>query len=420
MLGIASAVILTSALVPYYVVLTLSRASYVCSLTTSNLLPFQPSRQLSPSPFKLAANDDTDIVSDAEALLACWSYLKRRKRIGNWTKYERRQAMKASAKPHFFWEDEDEEVEIVVDEDDDEDLDYCDDEDWNPRRYSATSDEDNNPSTETWFGEFTSFPSGPTVSRRRRSISAKRTWQDPEFRKRWQESRWGEKRSNTTKEEQRRVEKKIRSLPRELWGSPELAELTEEEVATAIDSYVRARTKRRTSRKKTLQERKPAVKSEKETERRLPRDALFTRDQETLKEQQKLRSERAKKAYETRMKNKEKASPSPRPPPRPFIPARATPQDALVRIENDLNQGVVPTVDDILVIMKPMKLTKRKGLLKRILLETFGLRGKCVPTDFEELECEKVFVTSCSIQHLGDFVVHLLLKKQEGDRTMAK
>jgi hypothetical protein len=367
--------------------------------------------QFSTTAFKAAASDDTSAVSDAEALLACWSYLKRRKRLGNWTKFERRKAMKALAKPHYFWEDEDDEVEIVTD-DDDEDPDEFefDMEAWNPGRDSKNK----NTSPEKWFGEFTSFPTEPTVARSRRSRAAKKTWQDPEFRKRWQQSRWGGKRSKE-EEEERLEENRVRSLPREFWGSPELAQMTEEEIATAIETYVSARNKRSTSRKKTLQERKPAMQLEK-TEKRLPRDSLFTLDQETSKEKQRLRSERAKKAYQNRMRNKQEAPPPKRTHRRAFLPTRATPQDALLRIEDDLDRGVFPLVDDVFVIMKPLKLAKRKDLLKRILLELFDLRGKCVPVNLEECDCEKSFVTQCSIQHLGDFVVHLLQTQESQEQ----
>jgi hypothetical protein len=362
------------------------------SLPTTHVLMSRRAHQFSTTVFKAAASDDTSAVSDAEALHACWSYLKRRKTLGNWTKFERRNAMKALAKPHYFWEDEDDEVEIVTDDDDDDDPEY-DVEAWSP-------------GPEKWFGEFTSFPTEPTVTRSRRSRAAKKTWQDPEFRKRWQQSRWGGKRSKE-EEEERLEENRVRSLPREFWGSPELAQMTEEEIATAIETYVSARNKRSASRKKTLQEMKPAMQSEK-TEKRLPRDALFTLDQETLKEKQRLRSERAKKAYQNRMRNKQEAPPPKRTHRRAFLPTGAIPQDALLRIEDDLDRGEFPLINDVFVIMKPLKLAKRKDLLKRILLELFDLRGKCVPVDLEECDCEKSFVTQCSIQHLGDYVVHLL------------
>ena len=353
-------------------------------------------------------------VSDAEALLACYSFLQRRKKMGNWTKYERRQLMKASSKPHFFWEEQDEEIEMrddYVDIDDEEDPDALDMED--SVSLSSQDDDNNNNDDDNrspGFGEFTTFPIGPTTARIRRSQAAKKTWQDPEFKKRWYESRWGGR--NSKDNEEKILESRVRALPADFWGSPELAAMTEEEIAIAIETYAKARETRSKSRIKTLRERKPPTEIniiEEQEQKRLPRDTLFTLDQETLKEKQRQRSERAKKAYEKRLQNKQEKKLPKRTHRRAFIPTRATPQDAIFRIEDDLDRGVFPPVEDVRVIMKPGKLAKRRELLKRILLELFDLCGKCVPMDLENPEdSPKQFVTQCSIRNLGDFVIHLL------------
>jgi hypothetical protein len=349
-------------------------------------------------------NNEISLVSDAEALLACWSYLKRHKRLGNWTQNERRKSQAASAKPHYFWEEEDEDTEITIDEDEDEE--YFDGGDLPQDRLDSS---DTNPASEIWFGEFTSFPIEPSVSRTRRSQAAKKTWSDPDFRKRWYEQRWGSDKLKEMSEDERTLDSRVRLLPRDFWGSPELATMSEEEISNAIETYVTSRKLRKASRKKTLQERKPTLDQETEKiEKRLPRDALFTLDQETLKGKQRQRSERAKKAYKNRLENKEEEKPVKRTDRRAFLPSRATPQDAILRIEDDLDRGIFPPVADIHVIMKPMKLGKRKNLLRRILLELFNLRGKCVPLDLEDPSSENMFVTQVSIQDLGIFVIHLL------------
>jgi hypothetical protein len=90
------------------------------------------------------------------------------------------------------------------------------------------------------------------------------------------------------------------------------------------------------------------------------------------------------------------------------LPNISTPQDALMRIEYDLDQDAFPAVKDMTVIVKPYRLAKRKDLLRRILSDLFELRGKCVPIRLGEPDSDQVFVTQSSISELGDFVIHEL------------
>lgn len=365
---------------------------------------------------------------DAEALLACWAFLKRRKRIGNWTNAERRKAAKESTKPSFLL-GEDDDYELLMDgdeeyEEDEEEYDAVNFD--NGGRTSMdgeneiiieTEDVDLNP--DKWFGDFTSFPMEPTTTRMRRSNSAKKLWKDPEFRQRWQESRWGKKRSKKDKH-QREVQSRVRQLPREFWGSDELASMTKEEINMAIESYVSGRKKRSASTKKTLKERKKECESSSSDsgDERVARNTLFAMDPETLKEQQRLRSERAKARYQTRLDNEQKKKKSKSKPKEParkqtYLPSGSTPQDAILRILAKLDENEYPAVNDLTIIMVPQKLGKRRYLLKRILLELFELRGKCVPSDLDDELSDKLFVTKARIEHLGDFVIRLLQKRAE-------
>lgn len=368
-------------------------------------------------------------VSDAEALLACWSYLKRHRRIGNWTNYERRKAIKESLKdsanPSFFWAEDD--TALLMDgdeeydeeeEDDDDDFDIplseLDILDVDLAEKENNGDAEMNPGK--WFGEFTTFPSEPTTTRMRRSQSAKKLWMDPDFRKRWQESRWGKKRSENDKHK-RLVESRVRQLPREFWGSDELASMTKEEINMAIETYVSGRNKKSASHKKALQKRKEVPKPS--SDERIARNSLFAMDHETLKEQQRLRSERAKARYDTRLKNEgKKESQSDKPSrKRTFFPHGSTPQDAILRIQAKLDEKKYPEVNDVRIIMGPQRLGKRKELLKNILLELFDLRGKCIPKNLDDDDeaSDKLFVTSAPIQQVGDFVIHLLETCAEED-----
>jgi hypothetical protein len=214
----------------------------------------------------------------------------------------------------------------------------------------------------------------------------------------------------------------VRSLSPGFLGSPALANMTEEDIEDAIQTYISSRNSRKkriVSRSKTLEQRKAALISQPQNteEERKPRDSLFTRDQEALKEAQRLRSERAKNAYAKRLQNQSQTAPAPRKPRKTNLPNSTTPQDALIRIEYDLDQDAFPAVKDMTVIMKPYRLAKRKDLLRRILSDLFELRGKCVPIRLGEPDSDQVFVTQSSISELGDFVIHLLETKKSGSGT---
>jgi hypothetical protein len=83
----------------------------------------------------------------------------------------------------------------------------------------------------------------------------------------------------------------VRSLSPGFLGSPALANMTEEDIEDAIQTYISSRNSRKkriVSRSKTLEQRKAALVTQPQNteEERKPRDSLFTRDQEALKEAQ--------------------------------------------------------------------------------------------------------------------------------------
>jgi len=479
--------------------------------------------------------DDEYVVSDAEALLACWSFLKRRKRLGKWIEYEERQAQKALSRNYFLTDDEvgDELLdEILLDDDDDEDEDtnteqesrgeeeddevdltyndhYDDDDDDHVTSMATVQDllfddykvdgdidssgdvakdikiissliaDQENPmamnangieiemSTKVGdidlsYSEFTSFPTEPSDTRLRRVNAMKRRWEDHSYRERWYQKRWGNRKRK--KELQSDIERnaiqRARALPHGFLGSDELVSMTEEEIADAIRARIESTRKRVAKRKQTLRGRKEFLatqmkalevksagdedisdpKEEDSKLQNLSRDSLFAPDKKKLEQAKRERSERAKRLYATRLKNQEsqngnetntelqltksqslsKMKSSPRKKGPYYPPKQQTPQDAFLRIENDLDRGVTPSVDDVRLILVPGKMKNRKPLLKRILLDEFNLRGKCVPpttnldgddvyddpNDRDEIELE--FAHRCTIERLGLFIIHLL------------
>jgi len=449
-------------------------------------------------------DQDEYIVSDAEALLACWSYLRRRKRAGEWDEHEERKAQKELSQNYFLTEEETDDIMDDDDEDDDdEDEDISEDNDIH-LNFDITSDGDSAASIATvqdilsgtfdgggsndddiaedlrtissfisdkaspsairgtdiettgkkrnidlWYTEFTSFPTEPSESRTRRVNAMKKRWEDPAYRERWYERRWGSKSNYQRKkyDEQTNRERKAihraRSLPSSFLGSDELASMTEEEIADAIRIRIESTRKRVAKRKQTLQGRKDALAAQMKDLKILleegessidkgeddsQREIHFLPTTETLKEIQKKRSERAKNLYATRLENKERerenqsresssifpeTSPVKRNKGPYFPPKQLTPKDAFLRIENDLDNGAKPNIEDVHLILEPIRMKNRKELFRRILLECFNLRGKCVPVslhyvDEHEVEHELEFVTTTTVKRLGAFVVHLL------------
>jgi hypothetical protein len=363
---------------------------------------------------------DVDSVSDVEALLACRSHLQRRNKMGGWKQNERRKRMKeaASTQRNTFWEDPSE--LIYLHDPNSSQLDASQEvaswEDHQTQRVVFENLDEKND-----YGAFTSFPTEPSPTRIRRSQSAKKTFANPEWKAMWYQRRWGDdgaKKSTKTRY-QKQLDYRIRALPPGLLGSPELASMTEEEIAEAIRTYVISKQKRVDSRAKTLVEQKAALNPP-QNQKTLPRDSLWVEDTVALKQAQLIRGERSKRLYETRLKNRQakttvtNAKKGTTRIPREIFSSSSdpSPKEALLRIASDLDQGELPRIEDIDFILKPDKLGMRKDLLRRILNDQFDLRGKCVPVDLDDPESDKVFVTKCGVQDLGNFVIHLLRSKQ--------
>lgn len=270
--------------------------------------------------------------------------------------------------------------------------------------------------------EFTSLPTSPSEERVNRSNAAKKTWSDPEWKAMWYEKRWGRLRNMTpSASKQKRLDDKIRSMPPKMFESEELAALTEEEIEEAIRTYVVSNRKR--SRAHTTDAKIEKKRAEKEEdERRKGKgekakiDLLFG-SEEALKEAQRKRSERATKAYQTRLSNQNKNRPTSKGEttiqsiPTDSLPSGDTPKDALVRVQAALVSDQLPSIADVKLILKPPKLGRRKDLLRRILNEYFDLRGKCVPADPSSEDSDLLFVTQCSIDQLGSYVLEKMKER---------
>jgi hypothetical protein len=426
---------------------------------------------LSPAPLmaieKSDLNDDStidadevdiDSVSDAEALLAVRAYLQRKNLLGEWTQSEQRKQRREQAardlqgsswgsdSTGFFWEDPSElkyfnrkpmdmnrtlfdlETDDDEEEEDDDDDDYEEKlwESLSPRRidhrveyYDTQVEQEEEDLRLQKSEDYSVFDTGPSPSRIRRSQAAKLMWSDPEFKAKWYAKRWGTPSKLTAKEKQqkRQLKKRLSNFqPDSLLANEELAKLTEEDIADAIRTYVVSKRRRSKSTKQTLQKRKEALLAP-NPETPLPRDFLLRQDPEAMREAQRRRSEKSKKAYASRLEKKDKGSKTTaagndtrtlavR---KAAVSTAPTPRDALLRMQIDLEEGKIPQVTDVEIVLQPKKLGKRKDILRRILIDHFDLRGKCVPVDPDHPKTSAMmFVTQCSIDQLGEFVIHKL------------
>jgi len=288
---------------------------------------------------------------------------------------------------------------------------------------------------------FTTFPVDPSQSRVRRSKAARRRWEDPDWKAQWYERRWGSPQERGRRILKTKKKRDTSALTMAFLSSKEFLALTEEEIAQAVQMYSTANQKRALSHRQALRQREDTLQAFESDwtagnsaassvpgnvaspflPSRVPVDALaWDRDPKALEEARQLRAERAQKAYQTRLKNQERKNRSneggsstpaqsqgEKQPKKKRTnempnPAGETPRDAIFRIEYDLDLGKLPTPDDIMLIAQPTRLPKRRQLLRKILLDHFDLRGKCVPTGRDgKLE----FITTCSLPELSAFTL---------------
>jgi hypothetical protein len=409
---------------------------------------------------------DVDTVSDAEALLACRAYLQHRNRFqGGWEEFEQRKTMRnvpSTQRSSYFWEDPSELIFLKNKNDEEDDDDDNDDNYENEPLYSEPAswedqeseivvfDNTNDCGTNDLGKEFTTFPVQPSKTRILRSQAALRTWQDEEWKKKWHERRWGDKTKkndetnrNAIAAHQKQLEKRVRAIPPGLLGSPELAALTESEIAEAIRAYLVFQKKYAASWSKTKAQQKAALNPQPDAtnQARLSRDKLLKQDESALETARRLRGERAKLYYKTRLQNKaakeaaittttttasttnlangKTTTNEPKLQSGMDVPQGLTGKDALRRIEAHLDQGKIPTTQDIDLLLKPSMLGGRKELLLRILRDVFDLRGKCIPVNlnYPDEQDNLVFATQCTYATLGKFILIKLRQKASNNMT---
>lgn len=215
--------------------------------------------------------------------------------------------------------------------------------------------------------------------------------------------------------------------------------MTEREIDKAIRAYRRGRenqSKTRVSavaerKRKLLEEELPGEKGggEGREVQKIDRDSLYAFDRSKLEERQRRRSAVARKAYETRLRNEadraaaaSSASRSKntrskdgvvtvqKTTKRLFLQSSARPQDVMIRIQSVLDRGSLPSADDVRLISEPLRMPKRREVLRRILSDYFDLRGRCVPSssDPDDSGNAMLYATQAPMSDLSLFVIRLL------------
>jgi len=365
------------------------------------------------------SDDESPQVSDREALLACRAYLIHRKRLG-WPEGERRKE-KRKENIGFGWG---EGTESPFGDDNNDAIDndgftptmmYDEDEFYRIEKEYDLLSYDGNKKEEEYLGVFRGMPLGPSKEHARQSQRQKNLFRDPIWREKWYRARWGNHVKLTPEmKRERKNRSRFNEVPVSVWTSPEFETLTEEEIQAAIRVYTSSNQKRSQSLKKEEQDRIKKEEYEQFTRRarKGKLNPFFTPQEDILKEQQRKRSEKAKKSYQTRLERmRERGEDT-------SIrhsfggksfwrPTGSSPHEALIRINSDLNSDRRPKLQDVELMMKPKHLSSRRITLRRILLECFNLRGKCIPN-----EGILLFVTHARIRYIGRFVLELLSKEE--------
>ena len=164
-------------------------------------------------------------ISDAEALLACRAYLQRKNRLGWKVAEQRKEVRDQRRESGFFWETR--EQMAYWSKREEEDIDFDQDA---AVVDNMSSDDENDPNKQP-TGIFTEMPTARSAGSEIRSRKKKEEWNDPEFRERWYEARWGKHvKLSTEAKRQQKLQSKLLEIPIAELESPEFAMLTEDEI----------------------------------------------------------------------------------------------------------------------------------------------------------------------------------------------
>lgn len=241
----------------------------------------------------------------------------------------------------------------------------------------------------------------------------------------------GEKRKTDDEKQQKKLEDMVNAIPPEVLASPELVDMSDEDVAEAVMIYLESRKKRsetNASKKKEKAASKKNASKPQSNDESIEEPTLHVEsidfslsDAEVARAKQRERSRRAKKAYQTRRANEEKRRKEEgrdggNEPVKPIMPSALShvyaAQEAQARIEWALYANMPIESADIDMFMVPAKMRGRKQVLLRVLKERFGKEGKCIPREDGRI----AFATTTPIGKLAAYIQTLVIDEQWGGR----
>ena len=315
-----------------------------------------------------------------------------------------------------------------------------DDTTYSGKNYELESDAvvEERPSTSN--NPFSTNPLSASEETQKRSVAKLKLFNDSTWKKNWYKSRW---KGRVTTDNEKRRQKQIKLMDRIPNSVLELSEsLSDDEVDEAVSTYFESNRKKSASRRSNKQlkqlEREEfrnwrnkvklaAEESAVDTSnitstmrdlaKRTRSESMlsFNPSNEVMKRLRKKRSEKSTIAYQTRLANEAITGI-----PKNILTPKTldtetrnisnekreevSPVQALLHIDQALVHDQIPAADDVRIILKPGRLGRRRDILRKILSQCFGLRGKCVPVAHDESD-ELLFTTKCTIQQLGSFVL---------------
>lgn len=409
-------------------------------------------------------------VDETITLLACRAYLRRKHKI-EWT--AKRQRAEAASSPlnneGYFWYDPNE-LMYLREDPDPYNLNYNETDivfGSNGRRERKAGPEfvrqifeeedylkpEPIPEVTVAFSTnpFSTIPLNPTGEHVRRSSVKDTLWSNETWKELWYKRRWGGKKLTHEKKSRKRREQLLDSIPSDVLDSPTFDQMSEDEVMEAIVTYLNSNERRSESRKKKKLLRSKHRQVTREWKRNVKQKAIechdanatrvdlsrkerqastrtlsFTPSVETMKKLRAKRSEQSKRAFQTRLMNTNSSETSSS---KEMAKLRRnyekedseydsddiSPIQAILRIDMALDHNMLPSASDVGIMLKPGRLGRRRFVLRRILNDCFDLRGKCVPSSDVDKEGDLLFVTKCTIDELGSFVLSKMSEKESNN-----
>jgi hypothetical protein len=334
---------------------------------------------------------------------------------------------------------------------------------WNPRAISLDGTGQARQGDDGFTKSITSEEGGslwydpePTQEHVRRSQAAHRKFDDPDWKQKWWKQRWGRRKAaegrptqqqSASSSRRRRAQERLRQQVPELSQSSAveaflapLASLTADEMQVAIRQYRASNARRSSSRQAWVQERTQARDNRRQfsameanatathatTTSKLDRNTLLQTNTTELALQQQVRSDIARRTYQTRVerqqqqlqqstpshrdsihrKSRKRSSPSPDEP-LDQTDDTTSPTHALQLVQAALDKGELPQLKWVEHIVEPTRLAQRRYVLIRLLTERFDIRGKMALLAEDDPD-EMPYLTERSVGELGQACLRLL------------